>query len=47
MITPTERQQMSMWLVDLDRSAGARSVEFKPSEPTKQTRRRESRGVCC
>ena len=36
-----------MWLVELDRSAAARSVEFEPSEPAKQTRRRLSRGVSC
>lgn len=34
-----------MCLVDLDRSAAARSVEFEPSEPTEQTRRQLSRGV--
>ena len=38
---------MSMWLVDLDRSAPARSVEFEPSEPARQTGRRLSRGMSC
>src|SRR3984957_16424500 len=46
-ITPTERQQMSMWLDGLDRSAPARSIEFEPSKQARQTGRRLCRGMSC